>query len=89
MWLALGEGLTRIEYTCPVSIYDDKCLYLPGKVLSVVRHGAGNDLYAGTTGGVFQVENNSIRQISGEHAYCLLQAPSGPNRIWVVKARGK
>lgn len=125
LWLALGEGLSKIEYTSPVSIYDDKRLCLPGKVLSAVRHGAGNDLYAGTTDGlyrldssgkfrqvpgipgecwallssggallaaatdgVFQVENNRVRQISGEHSYCLLQAPSESNRIWVGKTRG-
>jgi signal transduction histidine kinase/DNA-binding response OmpR family regulator len=125
LWLALNNGITKIEYNSPISIYNDKYSSLSGQALSVVRHGPNNILYAGTTNGlycldtpgkfryvpdipgecwallsigkvllaaasagVFQVENNSIRQITREHSYCLLQSSSDPNRIWVAKARG-
>ncbi len=53
LWLALNEGVTKIEYTSPISIYDDNHSNLYGKVLSVVRHGPNNDLYAGTTNGLY------------------------------------
>jgi signal transduction histidine kinase/DNA-binding response OmpR family regulator len=125
LWLALNNGITKVEYNSPISIYDDKYSSLSGMVLSVVRHGPNNNLYAGTTNGlyyldnsgkfrhapglpgecwailstggtllaaasdgVFQVENNSIRQITREHPFCLLQSSSDSNRIWVGKARG-
>jgi len=125
LWLALNNGITKIEYGSPISIYNDKHSSLPGLALSVVRHGPNNNLYAGTTNGlyypdiqgkfrpvpgipgqcwallsignvllaaayngVFQVENNSIRQITREHSYCLLQSPADFNRIWVGKAHG-
>jgi len=125
LWLALNNGITKIEYNSPISIYNDKFSSLPGQALSVVRHGPNNNLYAGTnnglyyldtsgkfrhvpgipgecwallstgnvllaaaSAGVFQVENNSIRQITREHSYCLLRSSSDSNRIWVAKARG-
>jgi signal transduction histidine kinase/DNA-binding response OmpR family regulator len=125
LWLALNEGVTKIEYASPISIYDDSHSNLHGKVLSVVRHGPNNDLYAGTTNGlycispngkfslvpgmsgecwsilsagtallaatntgIFQVENNSKRLVTREHAYVLLKSESEPNRIWAGMAHG-
>jgi len=53
LWMALNEGVTKIEYASPISIYDDNHSNLHGKVLSVVRHGPNNELYAGTTNGLY------------------------------------
>jgi signal transduction histidine kinase/DNA-binding response OmpR family regulator len=55
LWLALSKGISKIEYASPFSIYDDKRTNLPGAVLSVCRHGPGNDIYAGTTHGLFRL----------------------------------
>ncbi|MGD2086176.1 MAG: response regulator [Candidatus Aminicenantes bacterium] len=53
LWLALGEGITKIEYLSPISIYDDQRSHLPGIVLSVVRHGPNKVLYSGTDRGLY------------------------------------
>jgi signal transduction histidine kinase/DNA-binding response OmpR family regulator len=50
IWLCLVKGITKIEYGSPFSIYDDRT-NLPELVLAVVKH--GNDLYAGTTSGLY------------------------------------
>ena len=59
LWLALGEGITKIEYLSPISIYDDQRSNLPGIVLSVVRNGLNNDLYVGTTRGLYYLVSSS------------------------------
>jgi signal transduction histidine kinase/DNA-binding response OmpR family regulator len=55
LWLAMDNGISKIEYGSPVSIYDDNRSNLPGIVLSVVRHGADNNIYVGTTRGLFRL----------------------------------
>jgi signal transduction histidine kinase/DNA-binding response OmpR family regulator len=52
LWLGLNEGIARIEYASPLSIYDDRS-NLPGLVMSVINHGPGKNLYAGTTSGLY------------------------------------
>jgi signal transduction histidine kinase/DNA-binding NarL/FixJ family response regulator len=52
VWLALVKGISKVEYASPFSFYDDRSS-LPGLVLSVVKHGFVNDLYAGTTSGLY------------------------------------
>jgi ligand-binding sensor domain-containing protein len=46
LWLCLDNGISKIEYTSPFSIYDSR-IGLPGIILSVARH--HSDLYVGTT----------------------------------------
>ncbi len=53
LWLALEKGITKIEYSSPISIYDEDRANLGGIVLSVVRHSSNNGLYVGTTRGLF------------------------------------
>jgi hypothetical protein len=61
LWLALGKGISKIEYNSPFSIYDDRS-HLPGLVLSVVRY--RTQLYAGTTGGLYLLEApNKFREV--------------------------
>jgi signal transduction histidine kinase/DNA-binding NarL/FixJ family response regulator len=68
LWLALNKGISKIEYNSPITIYDDR-LNLPGLVLSVVKH--RNNLYAGTTRGLFFVEPpGKFRPISGIPGFC-------------------
>ncbi len=55
LWLALNKGISRIEYSSPFSIYDDKRSNLPGIVLSAVRHAPHQTMYVGTTSGLFSL----------------------------------
>jgi signal transduction histidine kinase/DNA-binding NarL/FixJ family response regulator len=55
LWLALNKGISKIEYSSPFSIYDDKRSNLPGIVLSAVRHGPHQEMYIGTTSGLFSL----------------------------------
>jgi DNA-binding response OmpR family regulator/signal transduction histidine kinase len=50
LWLALNEGISKIEYASPIFLYDKRS-DLSGIVLAVVKH--RDVLYAGTTSGLF------------------------------------
>ena len=64
-WLALNNGISKIEYASPFSFYDQRS-NLTGLVLSVIRHGTGQDLYAGTTGGLYYLTSRGkFRLIPG------------------------
>jgi signal transduction histidine kinase/DNA-binding response OmpR family regulator len=52
LWLSLGNGISKIEYNSPISIYN-KLSNLSGLVLAVTRHGPQATLYAGTTSGLY------------------------------------
>ena len=56
IWLCLGNGIAKIEYKSPLSIYDDRS-NLPGLAVSVVKH--HNKLYVGTTKGLYYLESFS------------------------------
>ncbi len=66
LWLCLNKGISKIEYSSPISFRDERS-GLSGTVLSVVRH--GDELYAGTTSGVYLLKSSSrfrrIESISG------------------------
>ena len=59
LWLALTEGISRIEYFSPLSVYDDR-VSLNGLVLSLVRH--NGHLYAGTTSGLFRFSPSPVNR---------------------------
>ncbi|MCP5049964.1 MAG: response regulator, partial [bacterium] len=54
LWLALNNGLAKIEHRSGISIYDDR-LNLPGLVQTLSRHGPQKDLYAGTDRGLYRL----------------------------------
>jgi signal transduction histidine kinase/DNA-binding response OmpR family regulator/ligand-binding sensor domain-containing protein len=56
LWLCLEEGISKVEYTSPFFIYDNRC-NLPRIVLSVVRH--QRELYVGTTQGLYVLRPGS------------------------------
>jgi signal transduction histidine kinase/DNA-binding response OmpR family regulator len=124
IWLALNKGISKIEYSSPFIIYDDRS-NLTGIVLSVVKHHnrlyvgttnglffqtspdnsqfhpipgitrncwsllfVGNILFAATSDGVFQVEENNKRKIIENRSYVLHQSKTDPNRIWVGTKQG-
>ncbi|NIM16355.1 MAG: response regulator, partial [Candidatus Aminicenantes bacterium] len=68
LWLCLDRGITKIEYTSSISLYDDRS-GLSGSVSSVVRH--HNYLYVGTTKGLYCLEAPfKFRLISGISGSC-------------------
>jgi signal transduction histidine kinase/DNA-binding response OmpR family regulator/ligand-binding sensor domain-containing protein len=52
LWLALNNGISKIEYASPLSLYDHRNR-LEGVVYSIVRH--QGDLYVGTSNGLFHL----------------------------------
>ncbi|MGD2091618.1 MAG: ATP-binding protein [Candidatus Aminicenantes bacterium] len=70
LWLALNKGISKIEYASPISICDDRS-GLTGLVLSVIKH--HNDLYVGTTDGLFSLPSSSrggFIPVPGIPGYC-------------------
>ncbi len=49
LWLCLNNGIAKIEYTSPISMYDARS-NLPGIAFSVLKH--QNNLYVGTANGL-------------------------------------
>jgi signal transduction histidine kinase/CheY-like chemotaxis protein/ligand-binding sensor domain-containing protein len=70
LWLALNNGIAKIEYASPISIYDNR-VNLPGIVLSVIRHGQQKDLYAGTTSGLYSLAHSGeFHPVPGMSTIC-------------------
>ncbi len=69
LWAALNNGISKIEYLSPLSIYDNRSK-LPGMVYAVTRH--SNGLYAGTSQGLFYLVSNADKfsPISGMSSTC-------------------
>lgn len=57
LWAALENGISKIEYSSPLSVYNEDYSRLPGIVMSVTRH--SNSMYVGTTQGLFTLSSNS------------------------------
>ncbi len=53
LWLAMDKGIVKIEYASPFRTFNDQNYNLPGIVLSVVRHGSDDTIFAGTTTGLY------------------------------------
>jgi signal transduction histidine kinase/DNA-binding NarL/FixJ family response regulator len=79
LWLALNKGISKIEYSSPFSIYNDKRSNLPGIVLSAVRHGPHQEMYVGTTSGLFSLTP------SGK----FIPVPLRPGMCWSLLSTGE
>ena len=62
LFLALFNGITRVEINSPFRLYDDKT-GLQGSVYAVIKH--NNTVYASTSQGVFYLYDNEITNKSG------------------------
>ena len=79
LWLCLNEGISKIEYASPISIHDERS-NLSGLVLSVARY--HNDLYAGTTTGLYHLESPyKFVQVPGISVYCRDLLPAGDSLL--------
>ncbi|MGE5341258.1 MAG: response regulator [Candidatus Omnitrophota bacterium] len=68
LWLCLDKGISKIENISPISIHDERSgLY--GLILTIMRH--SNNLYVGTTEGLFHLELPfKFSQIKGIASNC-------------------
>ncbi len=75
LWLALNEGIVKIEYNSPLSIYNEQ-VGIPGLVFSVIRH--QGILYSGTSDGLFFLSpNGNFTQIPGIPGNCFSLLSTG------------
>ncbi|MFC2154998.1 ATP-binding protein [Acidobacteriota bacterium] len=82
LWLALGKGISKIEYASPFSFYNDEFSDLPGSVLSVTRHGPRQELYAGTTWGLFVLKpDGKFRPVPGIAINCYALFSTGDSLL--------
>ncbi|MGD2085454.1 MAG: hybrid sensor histidine kinase/response regulator transcription factor [Candidatus Aminicenantes bacterium] len=59
LWLALNNGISKLEYRSSFSFYDERH-GLKGMVFAAARFGSGGRLYAGTVSGLFFKKENGI-----------------------------
>ncbi|MCP4146254.1 MAG: hypothetical protein GY757_00760, partial [bacterium] len=119
LWAALNDGISKIEYCSPISIYNENNAGLPGLVYSVARDGSslyagtsdglfyiaghekkfkpvsaissncwcllniGTELLAATSTGVYQIKNNSLKNITEMPSYVLKKSKKNPNLVWI------
>jgi signal transduction histidine kinase/AraC-like DNA-binding protein len=70
LWLALNNGIAKLEYRSPFSIYDQRH-GLKGMVLSAARSGSNGRFYAGTVGGLFSMDDKGMFvPVPGIPGYC-------------------
>ncbi len=70
LWLALNNGIAKIEYESPFTIYDQRS-QLPGAVLSFVKHAPSGTYYAGTTEGLFKFSpSGSFQPVKEIYSSC-------------------
>jgi signal transduction histidine kinase/DNA-binding response OmpR family regulator/ligand-binding sensor domain-containing protein len=84
LWLALGKGISKIEYASPISLYNENRSNLPGIVLAVTRHGPHDNLYAGTDRGLYTVDlptANKFRPVQGINSSCWFLLSIGDNLL--------
>ncbi|MCP5104239.1 MAG: hypothetical protein GY950_12705, partial [bacterium] len=68
LWLCLSKGISKIEYTSPISVHDKRS-NLSGLVLSVIKH--RDNLYVGTSKGLYSLESPfKFRLIPGINGDC-------------------
>ncbi|MDQ1355170.1 MAG: hypothetical protein QG657_5480, partial [Acidobacteriota bacterium] len=70
LWLALNNGIAKIEYESPFTFYD-RHSQLPGTVNSLIRHVSSGTFYAGTTEGLFSLSSTGLFQpVKGIYGSC-------------------
>jgi signal transduction histidine kinase/DNA-binding response OmpR family regulator len=75
LWIGLDNGVSRIEYASPFSVYDQHS-GLKGLLLAVTIHGPQQDLYTGSTRGLF------LLATSGQDKGRFSPIPGVANTCW-------
>jgi signal transduction histidine kinase/DNA-binding response OmpR family regulator len=85
LWLALDKGVSKIEYTSPISFYTEELSRLMGGVLSITEFGPTNSLMVGTTSGLFTLtspgNSSSFRRVEGLPGNCFDLIPMGDSLL--------
>ncbi|HRQ66353.1 MAG TPA: diguanylate cyclase [Xanthomonadaceae bacterium] len=88
-WLALDNGIARIEGHAAVDVWDERS-GLPGSALCALRH--DGTLYVGTTVGLFLLEGSRFRAVEGieSEVWSLLEqaADDGTGRLLAATSYG-
>jgi DNA-binding response OmpR family regulator/signal transduction histidine kinase len=81
LWLGMNNGISKIEYASPLSLYDDRS-GLPGTVFSVTRHGPHNRLYTGTSSGLYTLTpRGQFRLVTGVTGNCWSMLSTGDSLL--------
>lgn len=84
LWLATENGIAKIEYSSPLTIYNDR-LNLKGLVLAVTKH--ENQMVAGTSWGVFYLDpGTGFRQVPGINGMCYALLSRGKSLLTAANA---
>jgi len=89
LWLALEKGISKIEYASSISIFDDNRSDLPGLVLAVSQHGPSDNLYVGTTRGLYFLKSPStlkFHQVPGISENCFSLVSTGNSVLAATQA---
>lgn len=88
LWLAMDRGLAVIEYTSPLSFYNEERGALKGNVNTIRRHGPKSGLYAGTSQGLYRLhppaapgKPEAFRPVPGISAACFDLVSTGPTLL--------
>lgn len=70
LWLALNNGISKIEYESPFSIYDKRS-GLPGSIHCILKHPENDSYYIGTSEGLFTLSvSGAIEPVPGVSRTC-------------------
>ncbi|MGH7594908.1 MAG: triple tyrosine motif-containing protein, partial [bacterium] len=90
LWTALHTGLSRIEATSPLTIFDDR-LGSEGSVLDILRH--RGELYIATSMGVYFLDeslaNVRRRATAGELPWKFTRVEGIPPQCWALLSSGE
>lgn len=86
LWLALNNGLARVEVASPLSVVDRRT-GLQGTVYSVTRH--QGRLWVGTAAGLFTTAEEAGRDAEWGHPIRMRPAPGLALTTWSLTSRGE
>jgi signal transduction histidine kinase/DNA-binding response OmpR family regulator len=87
LWLALDKGLSKIEYSSPISFYNQEFSNLRGIVYSTIRHGSNNNLLAGASTGLYVLQSPTTNGTPGGPVQ-FQQIPGITGNCWDILSVG-
>jgi signal transduction histidine kinase/ligand-binding sensor domain-containing protein len=84
LWLALNDGIVKINVSSPISKFDDDN-GLKGEITAITRF--QGKVFVGTLYGLFYIENNAVVRVPGFSGSCLAFQQSG-NTLLIATNKG-
>ncbi len=72
LWLALNSGISRVDVSSPISVFDDRS-GLTGSVYTLTRH--LGSIFVGTSFGIFKLGDSGSRHTVGDNTISLRLRP--------------